>query len=141
MDNNFTKLEKLTDIDQISYEGYIWKSDESKPKILNNGTYDFTKIGINPFIVEGFLYSKDENFSISIRQIDGKYYITKIDLKDLNFDSDNLVEHKYLSDATIIKQNRNFKYIKFMNKKKIIFWTTLLIVIFSYISMKILQKE
>lgn len=114
MNDIFKPIDKLSDIPSKEYIGYIWKSDESIPKVLNKEAFPFLEIEENPFIIEGYLYSEEDKLSISIKYIDGKYFISQINLKKLDLKSDNFVEHKYLSDATIVKQNSNFKYIKFV---------------------------
>lgn len=69
-------MEKITDnkIPAGNYEGYLWWSDCNTAQIING---DMSEIiltdGENPFVVEGFLFSKD-NTSISIKYVDGKYY-------------------------------------------------------------------
>ncbi|MDO9154290.1 MAG: TIGR04423 family type III CRISPR-associated protein [Paludibacter sp.] len=87
------KHNKLTDIPNYSYEGYIWMSDKNKPTVLNNGSFDFSKISINPFIIEGLLYSKKENISIHIQHT-GEYQIFEYHLND--YTPDSFVEKEYL---------------------------------------------
>ncbi len=87
------KHNKLTDIPNYSYEGYIWMSDENKPKVLNNESFDFSKIKTNPFIIEGLLYSKTENISIHIQHA-GNYQIFEYHLND--YAKSNIVEKEYL---------------------------------------------
>jgi CRISPR type III-associated protein (TIGR04423 family) len=62
------------EIRNSNYQGYIWYSDQEIPRVfldeqlqLNIGDND------NPFIVEGYLVSKELNESHSIRYVDGKY--------------------------------------------------------------------
>ena len=77
----------------------------------------FSDIGENPFIIEGYLYSESESQSISIKQIDGQYFISKIDLAGIdlkNLPDDIFAQHCYLSDPAIFKLNNDFKYIKFV---------------------------
>ncbi len=65
------------DIKEARYEGYLWTSDQSKPKMLEVGTpFSITlKDGENPFIAEGLLWNPDENESITIRYVDGHYFV------------------------------------------------------------------
>ena len=114
MESRFSTIKELSEIPEIEYQGYIWKSDQSEPDILNNEAYDFSTIKTNPFIIEGYLYSAKENISISIKQIDGEYFINKIDLSDLDFSKENFTKHNYLSDPAISKQNKDYKYINFI---------------------------
>ena len=57
-------------------EGYLWWSDQQKPKIYDGNTLDIcldeTK---NPFVVEGQLYDKETKESYSIKYVDGLYLI------------------------------------------------------------------
>lgn len=81
-------------IEKSTYQGYVWKSNLKAPKIYDNEEaeleLDETK---NPFIVEGFLV--DDNYSYSIKYVDGKYYVNKYDLNSLK-DVDK-TSHEYLS--------------------------------------------
>ncbi len=75
-------MNKLSEIKNRKYSGYIWMSDAKEPKMLNNEDFDFSPIGVNPFIIEALLYSEIENTSLTIRHT-GKYHINEIDLNDL----------------------------------------------------------
>jgi len=117
MINKITPISKLDDIPDYAYNGYIWESDQDKPIILNNQTHDFSQTKLNPFIIEAYLYAGQNRQSIAIKHIDGDYFISKIDLTD--FDLENLPEdefttHTYLTDPAIFNQNKNFKYINFI---------------------------
>ena len=81
MEDNYKTLASLSDI-KGEFEGYIWMSDETKARIIK-GQFVSPK-DINPFIVEGYLYSKSENRSISIRHTDKGYHIGEIDLNNLS---------------------------------------------------------
>lgn len=70
-------------IDKATYEGYMWESDKIAPEIYHGKEeigFSLTD-GENPFIVEGQLYDKENDLSISIRFVDGKYLITRFDGK------------------------------------------------------------
>jgi len=69
-------------IEKGKYEGWLWYSDEDSPKVFNvadecPATFDEN---INPFVVEGQLWSEETQTSISIRYVDGHYIIKKYDL-------------------------------------------------------------
>lgn len=71
-------MNNIKNIDfSLSYEGYLWMSDENHPRVfgpdskVNSHLFD-TK---NPFVVEGYLFNKQTGISISIKYIDGRYYI------------------------------------------------------------------
>ncbi|MGL4410848.1 MAG: TIGR04423 family type III CRISPR-associated protein [Bacteroidales bacterium] len=74
----FGRLNGLGDIPMIEYSGYLWLSDQRSCTIVD-GVYDFSKLGCNPFIVEGELYAKDGSLSVSIRWIGGSYVISKVE--------------------------------------------------------------
>ena len=57
-----SKIE-IKDIDfGLCYEGYLWMSNENKPRIFAPAAViDRTLFeGINPFVVEGYLYNKEQ---------------------------------------------------------------------------------
>jgi len=87
------KHNKFTDIPDYSYEGYIWMSDEKEPTVLNNESFDFSKINTNPFVIEGLLYSKNEKISIHIQHT-GEYQIFEYHLND--YAQSSIVEKEYL---------------------------------------------
>ena len=65
-------------IKNAKYEGYLWQSDQSKPRIIGEGeplSLTLTD-GENPFVVEGLLWNSEENTSIQIRYVDGNYFVT-----------------------------------------------------------------
>ena len=71
-------MNNIKNIDfSLSYEGYLWMSDENHPRVfspdskVDSHLFD-TK---NPFVVEGYLFNKQTGISISIKYIDGRYYI------------------------------------------------------------------
>ena len=63
---------------QAKYEGYIWLSDQTQPRVLIGEEFDIKdlKDGINPFVIEGQLWNVADRISISIRYADGKHVIT-----------------------------------------------------------------
>ena len=75
-------MNNLSEIKNRKYSGYIWMSDKKNPVVLNNEEFDFSVIGINPFIMEALLYCEEENISLTIRHT-GKYHINEIDLNNL----------------------------------------------------------
>lgn len=67
------KIEKITEIPEAKYQGYIWYSDSDHPETFNGD--EELDPNENPFIIEGNLWDEATSTSISIRYIDGKYYI------------------------------------------------------------------
>ena len=65
-------------IQQTKCQGYLWFSDQSKPKVYLDENIDLTlNENDNPFIVEGQLYSPDTQESISIKYADGRYLVNR----------------------------------------------------------------
>lgn len=88
-------MNNIKNIDfSLSYEGYLWMSNETHPRVFDLESkvdahlFD-TK---NPFVVEGYLFNKQTGISISIKYIDGRYYIynnvvvaSDLNSKDIDF--------------------------------------------------------
>lgn len=70
-------------IEKAKYEGYIWKSDQSKPDTILREFELELHDNENPFIIEGQLYCEEKNLSISIRYVDGKYIVNKFNLSEV----------------------------------------------------------
>ena len=79
------------------YQGYLWLSDESKPRIIDGSTLDLSLFKSQlPFIIEGNLWAKKEQESIQIRFVDGEYHIVHYDLNGV--DTDPLLdENSYMA--------------------------------------------
>jgi CRISPR type III-associated protein (TIGR04423 family) len=98
----------LNEIPTLSFEGYIWMSDQEQPKILNNEIYDFKSIAANPFIIEALLYNEKENRSIHIQHT-GEYQIYEYDLNQ--YSSEQLSQKDYLPHRLEGVRKVNFKQI------------------------------
>lgn len=74
-------------IEKSLYEGYLWYSDQKEPFVLMGEEYEGILVdGENPFVIEGQLY--DGTHSISIRYVDGHYYIQdRVDVKSKDLSS------------------------------------------------------
>jgi CRISPR type III-associated protein (TIGR04423 family) len=75
---------ELNQIDlTASYEGYLWMSNQEKPRVYKDETLnkDYFK-GINPFIIEGELYNACQHKSYSIKFVDGSYYVNEYLIKN-----------------------------------------------------------
>lgn len=69
---------EITEIPKALYQGYIWNSDSERPEVHpGDKPYGgFTPDPkANPFIIEGNLWDEANLTSISIRYVDGRYYI------------------------------------------------------------------
>lgn len=86
-------------IDKGNYEGYIWMSDSKTPVIIDKEWECEVDDCDNPFIIEGQLYNRDTGKSISIRHIDGRYYVgegvvAESDYHDPNVDVAEYIPHR-----------------------------------------------
>lgn len=65
-----------------NYEGYLWYSDAEKPKVFpRDGAFtDDLETATIPFVVEGWLYDRENDKSYAIRYVDGKYLRVAYDL-------------------------------------------------------------
>jgi CRISPR type III-associated protein (TIGR04423 family) len=113
MSNIIKGISKLNLLSEIkgNFEGYIWLSDQKNPIILNNESFDFTSIGINPFVVEALLFDKNNNISIHVQQA-GIYIITAYNLTGLAQQIGSIIEDKaYLPHRLNGVKKVNFKQI------------------------------
>jgi len=82
----FKTLQKLTEIPEGTYEGYLWLSDEEAPRLVNTlepERYERNGLPANPFIREGFLFDEKAGVSVAIRHVPGKYHIHSVFLEQL----------------------------------------------------------
>lgn len=77
-------------IKQSTYEGYLWYSNESSPRICDKDTElgkQLAERGLtldetqNPFVIEGNLW--DGETSILIKYVDGQYIVRERNVKEL----------------------------------------------------------
>ena len=63
--------------DKPTYVGYLWYSDQKRPKKLIQETFDVESLKepINPFVIEGQLWDETNSMSISIKYVDGEHII------------------------------------------------------------------
>lgn len=93
MSSIIKKYTSLSEIPSLDFEGYIWISNSIEPIVLNNEKFDFSSIGLNPFIVEGLLFNKASGTSIHIQHA-GDYLIHQYNLNEVK--PENSVEKEYL---------------------------------------------
>lgn len=103
-------INKITEIPNEKYEGYIWLSDQTSPIVLDNASYDFSQIGENPFIIEALLFCKEKDFSIMVKHT-GSYVIRKYDLKAWEAEAEATETKENLSHR--IKGVKALKFIQF----------------------------
>lgn len=77
----------INDIKDLAFEGYIWLSDKEKPEVLQNEKPEVLQnekvklpTDLNPFIVEGQLYNKENDLSYSIKFVDGETIVNEYKL-------------------------------------------------------------
>ena len=64
-------------IEESRYEGYLWYSDQVKPKLIMGEVLELNlDEKANPFIIEGQLW--DGKNSIGIKFVDGKYHVSRV---------------------------------------------------------------
>ena len=95
------------------WDGYIWKSDAAKPEIISDKEFDFDTIddSSNPFVIEGELYDKDANVSVSIRYIDGQHIIRDFDVNMLNPDTTALTPYTFVPNRMPGIEGLNFMQV------------------------------
>jgi CRISPR type III-associated protein (TIGR04423 family) len=95
MDHGLLKHNEMKTIHGY-FEGYIWMSDASRPiiKYDNEETVLNLDDTVNPFIWEAQLWSKQERRSISIRYVDGKYFIQDVKVDESDQKNSDRVAHK-----------------------------------------------
>ncbi|APF18785.1 hypothetical protein Calab_3157 [Caldithrix abyssi DSM 13497] len=100
------KLNNLSEIPDLNFEGYLWLSNEAAPRRINKiNAAEYEKDGqpLNPFIREAYLYDVDNNVSVAVRHVPGRYLINFFDLKKLPEDFE-ITEQKFLANKKIGKK-------------------------------------
>lgn len=101
-----------TKIEKSEYEGYLWYSDNTEPKVyLGNESFELElDDNKNPFVIEGQLF--DGKKSYSIKYADGQYYVNSFDVKSSDFNSKD--EKEYIPNSRMKDVNK----IKFLQRWK-----------------------
>lgn len=100
------KIETITEIPKAKYQGYIWRSDSDSPEVLTGDKNDdMLDPKENSFIIEGNLWDEATGASISIRYIDGRYYIHRTTLTTEDLKNDK----KYVAHRI-----DGYKYLRFV---------------------------
>jgi len=79
--------------DTISYEGYYWLSNQDEPQLVS-GPIPKDIFKNLPFVIEANFLGEN-NSSINIKNIDGKYMVHVVNLK--NLEDNNLTRQQFLS--------------------------------------------
>ena len=97
-------------------EGYLWWSDQQKPKIYDGDALDIcldeTK---NPFVVEGQFYDKGTKESYSIKYVDGQYLINIYKVADEDLDNSANETKSYLSNRM---GDYRLRFLRYWERKK-----------------------
>lgn len=67
----------------LLFTGYYWLSDQQKPIQLSEQVFDIHLLEYQPCVIEGRLYSQENEISIHIHFIDGKYDIFQMNWKEI----------------------------------------------------------
>lgn len=82
--NTYCKtIDKIENLPDTKYHGYVWMSDEKVPRKIESKSEIPTGTQ-NPFIVEGYLKSEDGKISISLTAMNGELKIYQFDLQTIN---------------------------------------------------------
>ena len=75
-------------------EGYLWWSDQQKPRVYQDELIDIClDEAKNPFVIEGQLYDEENEESYSIKYVDGQYLINIYKVEERDFtNSDNQIK-------------------------------------------------
>ena len=88
----------INDIKALTYEGYLWMSDQEEPDVYNNESVTLPKDGDNPFVVEGQLFNKAEGLSYSIKYVDGQYIVQEYTVTEADRKNPDNEVKTYLSN-------------------------------------------
>lgn len=102
---SFKKIE-ISDLDKYKgdpFEGYLWYSDQQKPKTFNDTTEDLSLLLTDlPFVVEGRIFYPTQKRSLHIQNMDGEYLIGRVELNDSSHDA-TWPAHRMESGITKLK--------------------------------------
>ena len=97
-------------------EGYLWWSDQQKPKVYQDEPIDITLDDAkNPFVVEGQLFDKEEKKSYSIKYVDGRYLIKTYKVEEQDPTNPYNDTKSYLANRM---GNRRLKFLRYWEEKK-----------------------
>jgi CRISPR type III-associated protein (TIGR04423 family) len=93
-------------------------SDEKEPIKFEGSDLSQVELTKEPFIVEGNLYSEENNISVSIKHIDGEYWISKIDLNEIDKDDESIVEHRYRANNKLKSIGKYLLFYEYWHPEK-----------------------
>ncbi|MCB5249775.1 MAG: TIGR04423 family type III CRISPR-associated protein [Candidatus Cloacimonadales bacterium] len=109
MDNIITITNKIEEIPNLDFKGYVWLDNSSEPILDKHPANIDMK---DSFIVEAYLYAKNENISVSIKHLDGTDYISIFDLNKV--DPSDYDSQYYIANDQISNINQDYKYLKYI---------------------------
>lgn len=101
---------RINKIKSLTYEGYLWMSDQENPTIYENDSVTLPTEGANPFVVEGQLYNEKEGLSYSIKYVDGQYIVQKYEVTEADMKSQDNQIKTYLSNRMGDKKLQFLRY-------------------------------
>lgn len=95
----------------LLYEGYLWMSNADSPIVYDyDRPVDMTLFrGTNPFVREGYLYSREAKISLTIKFVDGQYLIREHEVTEKQeYDELSFVSHR-MEGAPLLKFRRYWR--------------------------------
>ena len=100
----------IKDIKPLTYEGYLWMSDQENPAVYENDSVTLPEEGANPFVVEGQLYNEKEGLSYSIKFVDGQYIVLEYNVTEVDMKNPDNQIKTYLSNRMGDKKLQFLRY-------------------------------
>lgn len=104
----------INDIKPLTYEGYLWMSDQEEPRIYVNQPIEIPAT-TNPFIVEGQLYNQEKGLSYSIKYVDGQYIVQEFIVTEEDLKNSYNEQKEYLANRM---DEKWLKFLRYWEKKK-----------------------
>lgn len=103
---------KIDKVEKSKYEGYLWYSDSTEPKVYNHEDLELELDNKhNPFIVEGQLFDSKRNISISIKFVDGEYIINQYTVSENDYNKCNVTIKEYC--AYRMKDVKKLRFLQY----------------------------
>ena len=101
---------RINEIKSLTYEGYLWMSDQEDPTVYENDSVTLPIEGANPFVVEGQLYNRTEGLSYSIKYVDGQYIVLEYKVTEADVKNPDNQVKTYLSNRMGDKKLQFLRY-------------------------------
>lgn len=106
---------RVDNIKHGNYEGYLWYSDAIEPELFNNNKYPDLEIR-NPFIIEGFLFDKNQGLSYSIKFTDGQYIVNEYHPREDDENNPDVEIKEFYTHR--IKGHKKIKFLQYWRAEK-----------------------